>query len=79
MEHDNEYVRQSYSSRQARDFERIFKVKLSDYWLGPMFGFDVTEFDDDVVKSGNQSPRAAIQQTYGSEAVKLVEELLRVK
>lgn len=68
-----------YSQRQARDFERIFKANLKDYWLPGPLGFDIIKFDDDVVKSGNMSVRDAVQQTYGMDAVALCHELLGIR
>ncbi len=61
--------------RLAREFEQVFKVKLSDYWQG-ILGFDVVSFDDDVIKSGNQSMRDATRQSYGVDAVICLERCL---
>jgi len=66
-----------YSQRQARQFRETFKVELQGYWQG-ILGFDVVRFDDEVVKSGTQSCREAVRQTWGSDAVNLVNELLWV-
>ena len=64
-----------FSPRQAREFQRIFKADLKKYDQG-ILGFDVTGFDDQVIKSGTQQMRVAVQQTYGTDGVRLVEELL---
>lgn len=66
---------QRYLTRQASEFERTFGVPLSSYWC-PLLGFNITGFDDQVVKSGARSVREAVQQTYGSDAVRLIESLL---
>lgn len=68
-------MKTSYSTRDAREFERFFHVPLSDYWEG-FLGFDVTGFDDRVIKSGNMSVKDAVRQTYGQDAVVLVQRLL---
>jgi hypothetical protein len=70
------YVTQQYTARDAADFERFFHVKLSQYWHGPLLGFDITGFDEEVLKSGTMSCRAAIQQTYGQDAASLVARLV---
>lgn len=67
---------QGYSQRDAAEFNRLFHVPLSQYWHGPMLGFDITGFDDEVLKSGNMSPRSALQQTYGTDGVNLIMRLL---
>jgi len=59
----------------AREFERIFHVPLSEYWQG-FLGFDITGFDDKVIKSGTMSVKAAVLQTYGQDAVTLIQDLL---
>ena len=66
------------TSHDAVEFKRIFHVSLGEYWH-PVFGFDVTGFDDKVVKSGNQSMKDAVRQTYGQEAVALIQRLLGIQ
>lgn len=65
-----------FTAKDAKQFEATFHVPLKNYWHGNLLGFDVTGFDTDVIKSGNQSMKAAVQQTYGMDAVKLIEKLL---
>ncbi len=66
------------TSKDAADFKRIFHVALKDYWHG-ILGFDVTGFDDEVIKSGNQCMKDAVRQTYGQDAVILIQRLLGVQ
>ena len=49
--------------RQARmdaQFERVFEVKMDDYYAGDLLGFDVVRFDDEVLRSGQQSVSEAL-------------------
>jgi hypothetical protein len=71
-------MKTSYSMREAREFERFFHVPLSEYWQG-ILGFDVTGFDDQVIKSGNMSVKDAVRQTYGQDAVVLIQQLLGIQ
>jgi hypothetical protein len=64
-------------ARDAVAFERIFHVKLAKYWQGAL-GFNITGFDADVIKSGNMQMRAAVRQTYGQDAVALIQRLLGI-
>jgi hypothetical protein len=66
------------TSRDAVEFKQRFHAALGDYWH-PLFGFDVTGFDDKVVKSGNMSMKDAVRQTYGQEAVVLIQRLLGIQ
>jgi hypothetical protein len=68
-------MKTNYTPREVREFERIFHVPLSEYWQG-FLGFDITGFDDKVIKSGNMSVKAAVLQTYGQDAVTLIQDLL---
>ncbi len=68
----------SYSVRDANEFKRIFKADLRDYWQG-ILGFDVVGFDDRLIKSGNQSVKDAVRQTYGQDAVVLIQRLLGIQ
>ena len=67
------------SPSDARQFERTFHVPLAKYWHGSLLGFDVCGFDDEVIKSGTMSVKDAVRQTYGSEAVALVQRLLGIQ
>jgi hypothetical protein len=71
----DEYQPAVYNERQAREFRKIFKVELKAYW-SKLLGFDITRFDGEVIKSGNQSMQAAVMQSYGQDAVTLITELL---
>lgn len=75
----NQMTLQHYSAADARDFESIFHVPLKDYWHGPLLGFDITGFDDRVIKSGTMSVRDAVCQTYGYPGVVLVQRLLGIQ
>ena len=66
------------SARERNEFRRLFKADLSKYYAHPVLGFDVVKFDDEIVKSGTQSVRAAILQTWGPDAVRLIQDLLNV-
>lgn len=66
------------TSHDAVEFKRLFHVSLGEYWH-PVFGFDVTGFDDKIIKSGNQSMKDAVRQTYGQDAVALIQRLLRIQ
>ena len=68
-------MKTSFTQREAREFERIFHVPLSRYWQG-FLGFDITGFDDQVIKSGTMSVKDAVRQTYGQDAVTLIQGLL---
>ena len=68
----------NYSQSQARQFRETFKAELGKYWQG-ILGFDVVRFDDEIVKSGNQSCRDAVRQTWGQDAVVFVNELLGIQ
>ena len=68
----------SATSQDAIEFKRIFHVSLRDYWH-PVLGFDITGFDDRVIKSGNQSVKDAVRQTYGQDAVALIQRLLGIQ
>ena len=67
-----------YTTRQANEFKRHFGVSLRDYWSN-LLGLDITRFDDEVIKSGNQSMRTAIFQSKGTDAVRIVTELLEIR
>jgi len=66
------------NQRDAREFERIFREPLTQYWHG-ILGFDVVGFDERIVKSGSGSVKDAVRQTYGQEAVALIQRLLGIQ
>lgn len=43
-------------------FEAVFGVSVETYWLGPVLGFDLPRFDEAVLRSGDQSVQAALEQ-----------------
>jgi len=60
-----------YTAHESCEFRKFFHAELREYWT--RLGFDILKFDDDIVKSGTMSIRQAIFQTYGNEAVKLIQ------
>lgn len=61
---------------RANQFQRIFGVRLAEFWLGPIGRFDVTRFNDTVIKSGDASVADVVRERFGQEAVQLITELL---
>lgn len=59
------------------EFFKIFKTPLKKYWLGNAQGFDVINFDAEIVKSGAESMAEVIRSKFGHRAVQLIKELLR--
>jgi hypothetical protein len=49
-------------------FEQTFKVKFKDYW-SPLFGFDVTKFDELIKTPDGKSLNQVIKKKYGKEAL----------
>ena len=62
-------------SNLAVQFENVFGVRLSRYWLGPL-RLDIAKFDEEVVHSGRRSVKDAVLVKYGQGAVDLVKALL---
>jgi len=62
-------------SNLAVQFENVFGVRLSRYWLGPL-RLDIVKFDEEVVHSGRRSVKDAVLVKYGQGAVDLVKALL---
>jgi len=62
-------------SALAVQFQDVFGVRLSKYWLGP-YRLDITKFDDEVIHSGDRSMKDVVREKYGPGAVELIEALL---
>jgi len=62
-------------SNLAVQFENVFGVRLSRYWLGPL-RLDIVKFDEEVVHSGCRAMKDVVLEKYGQGAVDLVEALL---
>lgn len=41
-------------------FQAVFGVSVDTYWQGPVLGFDIVRFDDDVLRSGDRSAQEAL-------------------
>ena len=64
------------ANRQAVPFLRVFKVPLSKHFH-PIFGFNVAQFDADVVKSPDgESCKDAIRRQWGEEGLAIVMDLM---
>ncbi len=64
------------ANRQAVPFQRVFKVPLGKYFHF-VFGFDVAQFDVDVVKSPDgESCKEAIRRQWGEEGLAIVMDLM---
>ena len=62
-----------------RKFQEIFKVRLNKY-LHPLFGFDIVQFDEEVVQSPDgKSVKETLVERYGREASNLIEYLVGFK
>ena len=58
-------------------FHRVFKTQLSNYF-NVITGFDICSFDEKVIKPENgESTRERIKKTYGTQGVKIIENLLK--
>lgn len=58
------------------NFIRIFGVPLSKYWENNLLGFNITQFDRDIVKSGDVAMCDAIFARWGEEAAEMIQELV---
>ena len=68
---------ETWKSR-AEKAEAAQQVARADYWNG-FHGFDVIEFDEQLVQSSNMSCSETVQKMYGTNALHLIEELLRIR
>ncbi len=63
--------------RQAIPFRNMFGIPLRRYW-NPQFGFDICNFDTDIVKSPDgESPKDAIQRQWGDEGLAIIVDLMK--
>lgn len=58
--------------RQA--FKRVFYTDLANYW--DFTGFDIVRFDDEYIKSGDNSMEDVVRERFGDNAVELIKDLL---
>ncbi len=64
------------ANRQAVPFQRIFRVPLRKYFH-PVFGFNVAQFDLEVVKSPDgESCKEAVRRQWGEEGLAIVMDLM---
>ena len=62
--------------KHSADFRRIFGVPLGRYF-DHQFGFNSIQFDDDIVKSGDDSCRDAVQRKWGDEGLAIILDLMK--
>jgi hypothetical protein len=68
--------------KQCRlQFRDIFGRELSDFWdvrtpLGLSLGFDITKFDNEVIKSGKKAMSAVVLKWWGHAGHELVKKLI---
>ena len=61
---------------KAIEFERIFGVRLSKFWDGPL-RLDIINFDERIVQSPDgESCAQAIERKWGPDALALVRSLM---
>ena len=58
-----------------REFLSIFDVGLIDYW-DDFTGFDITKFDDEVIKSLDGVMADAVKEKYGDVGIIIIEKLI---
>lgn len=68
-------------SETRKEFYEIFGVPLNKYWdiytpAGMLCGFDITRFDDEVIKSDKESMRDTVLAKYGERGVQLIHKLI---
>lgn len=63
---------------KKREFESVFKCPFMAYW-SPLYGFDVVQFDEKVIKSEEGCMRDEIVKVWGKEAANLVEYLINYR
>ena len=58
-----------------REFWSIFDADLINYW-DDFTGFDITKFDDEVIKSLDGIMADTVKEKYGDIGVTIIERLL---
>ena len=58
-----------------REFWSIFDADLINYW-DDFTGFDITKFDDEVIKSLDGVMADTVKEKYGDIGVTIIERLL---
>lgn len=71
LNYKNQYV------KHAPEFERIFGVRLKPFF-DYATGFNVIDFDDKFIKSGNKCMKDIVRKQFGDEAVDLIHKLIGV-
>ena len=64
--------------KHHQQFQNIFHCLLQGF-MNLITGFDIIDFDERVVKSGDKCMRDAILEKYGEEAVALIEALITIE
>lgn len=65
--------------KQAKRFQEIFKVPITDFYSSSVLGFDLIKFDDEVIKSGELdgvSMSENVATKFGEEGRKMIESFL---
>lgn len=61
--------------RYEQEFFLIFGVALRSY-MDPYTGFDICRFDDEFIKSGDDSMEDVVRRKYGTGAVEIIRALI---
>lgn len=64
--------------RNYEPFRNIFKVKLSEFWINNLLGFDIVKFDEYLDTPDGVSMSEHIEQVYGEAAHAIVSDLIGV-
>ena len=64
--------------RNYHPFRNIFKVKLSEFWINNLLGFDIVKFDEYIETPDGVSMSEHIEQVYGEVAHAIVSDLIGV-
>lgn len=57
-------------------FQKIFGIRLVNYWEGNILGFDILKFDKFIQPEENESLNSAISRKYGQKGLQVIENLL---
>ena len=60
---------------ESAEFQIVFGVSLHRYWNN-LTGFDIVEFDQEVILSGNRAPYDVLIEKFGDEADNIICRLL---
>jgi len=70
-------MKNKLSTKDIR-FRNIFKVKLSEFWINNLLGFDIVKFDEYLDTPDGVSMSEHIEQVYGEAAHAIVSDLIGV-